>query len=96
MSFKPKYKKGGTNPAKSKPSKNDRDMVSGVSSILRKIKDKKNRKEVAGDMVNQFNREGVNYNKEKFLKNSRSLKVGGITTKEQKLSQLYKAFKLKK
>ena len=83
------YKKGGK-------VKNDRAMVSGVSSILRKIKDKKNRKEVAGDMVNQFNREGVNYNKEKFLKNSRSLKVGGITTKEQKLSQLYKAFKLKK
>jgi len=52
-------------------------MVSGVSSILRKIKDKKNRKEVAGDMVNQFNREGVNYNKEKFLKNSRSFATGG-------------------
>jgi hypothetical protein len=79
MSFKPTYKKGGTNPAKSKPSKNDRDMVSGVSSILRKIKDKKNRKEVAGDMVNQFNREGVNYNKEKFLKNSHSYQSGGIT-----------------
>jgi hypothetical protein len=77
MSFKPTYKTGGTNPAKSKPSKNDRDMVSGVSSILRKIKDKKNRKEVAGDMVNQFNREGVNYNKEKFLKNSRSFAAGG-------------------
>ena len=79
MSFKPTYKKGGTNPSKSKPSKNDRDMISGVSSILRKIKDKKNRKEVAGDMVNQFNREGVNYNKEKFLKNSRSFQGGGIT-----------------
>ena len=57
--------------------KNDRAMVSGVSSILRKIKDRKNRKEVAGDMVNQFNREGVNYNKEKFLKNSRSFGTGG-------------------
>lgn len=79
MSFKPTYKKGGTNPSKSKPSKNDRDMVSGVSSILRKIKDKKNRKEVAGDMVNQFNREGVNYNKEKFLKNSRSYQFGGAS-----------------
>jgi len=74
---KPTYKRGGTNPSKSKPSKNDRAMVSGVSSILRKIKDKKNRKEVAGSMVNQFNREGVNYNKEKFLKNSRSFAAGG-------------------
>jgi hypothetical protein len=72
---KPTYKTGGTNTRK--PSKNDRAMVSGVSSILRKIKDKKNRKEVAGDMVNQFNREGVNYNKEKFLKNSRSFQTGG-------------------
>jgi hypothetical protein len=72
---KPTYKTGGTNTRK--PSKNDRAMVSGVSSILRKIKDKKNRKEVAGDMVKQFNREGVNYNKEKFLKNSRSFAVGG-------------------
>jgi hypothetical protein len=57
--------------------KNDRAMVSGVSSILKKIKDKDNRKEVAGDMVNQFNREGVSYNKEKFLKNSRSFAAGG-------------------
>jgi hypothetical protein len=57
--------------------KNDKAMVSGVSSILRKIKDKDNRKEVAGDMVKQFNREGVNYNKEKFLKNSRSFQGGG-------------------
>lgn len=56
---------------------NDKAMVSGVSGILRKIKDKKNRKEVAGDMVKQFNREGVNYNKEKFLKNSYSYKSGG-------------------
>jgi hypothetical protein len=72
---KPTYKTGGTNTRK--PSKNDRAMVSGVSSILRKIKDKKNRKEVASDMVNQFNREGVNYNKEKFLKNSRSYQLGG-------------------
>ncbi len=65
------FKKGGQ-------TKNDKAMVSGVSSILRKIKDKKNRKEVAGDMVNQFNREGVNYNKEKFLKNSRSFQGGGV------------------
>jgi len=75
MFSKPTYKTGGTNTRK--PSKNDRAMVSGVSSILRKIKDKKNRKEVAGDMVKQFNREGVNYNKEKFLKNSRSFQAGG-------------------
>lgn len=75
MFSKPTYKTGGTNTRK--PSKNDRAMVYGVSSILRKIKDKKNRKEVAGDMVKQFNREGVNYNKENFLKNSRSYKSGG-------------------
>lgn len=75
MNFKPTYKTGGT--TSRKPSKNDRAMVSGVSSILRKIKDKKNRKEVAGNMVKQFNREGVSYNKEKFLKNSRSFQDGG-------------------
>jgi len=75
MDFKPTYKTGGT--TSRKPSKNDRAMVSGVSSILKKIKDKKNRKEVAGSMVKQFNREGVSYNKEKFLKNSRSFQDGG-------------------
>ena len=75
MNFKPTYKTGGTKSRK--PSKNDRAMVSGVSSILRKIKDKKNRKEVAGSMVKQFNREGVVYNKLKFLKNSNSYKSGG-------------------
>lgn len=93
---KPTYKTGGTNLRKSKSSKNDRAMVSGVSSILRKIKDKKNRKEVASDMVRQFNREGVNYNKEKFLKNSRSFQGGGRATRADSIAVLNSQLALNK
>lgn len=48
--------------------RNDKAMVSGVASILRKVKSPSNRKEIAKDMVSQFKREGVSFSKKSFLK----------------------------
>ena len=46
----------------------DTAMVSGVADILRRIKDPQNRKEVAGQMLSRFDLEGVEYDKDSFLK----------------------------
>lgn len=47
---------------------NDRDMVTGVAEILLMVKDKENRKEIADNMINQFNSENVIFDKDEFLK----------------------------
>ena len=43
---------------------NDRDMVVGVAEIVKMVKDVSNRKEIANHMINKFNKENVNYNKD--------------------------------
>ena len=53
-------------------SKNDKAMVSGVASILRKVKSPANRKAIAKGMVSQFIREGVSFSKDEFLKKAKS------------------------
>lgn len=50
---------------------NDADMVNGVASILRRVKDKKNRLQLANQLSNQFNREKVRYNLSDFLNKSK-------------------------
>lgn len=49
----------------------DKEMVEGVASILRGVKDKKNRLQLANKMAKQFNREKVRYNLADFLKKSK-------------------------
>ena len=49
----------------------DKDMVNGVASILRRVKDKKNRLQLANQLSNQFNREKVKYNLNDFLDKSK-------------------------
>lgn len=49
----------------------DKEMVEGVASILRGVKDKKNRLQLANKMAKQFNREKVQYNLADFLKKSK-------------------------
>ena len=53
-------------------SKNDKAMVSGVASILRKVKSPANRKTIAKSMVSQFKKEKVSFSKDKFLKSAKS------------------------
>ena len=49
----------------------DKEMVEGVASILRGVKDKKNRLQLANKLAKQFNREKVEYNLADFLKKSK-------------------------
>lgn len=46
---------------------NDYQMVSGIIDILKKVKDKENRMEIADDMVKQFKREKIKFDYKKFL-----------------------------
>ncbi len=47
---------------------NDYQMVSGIIDILKKVKDKDNRMEIANDMVAQFKREKIKFDYDKFIK----------------------------
>jgi hypothetical protein len=42
-------------------------MVSGIIDILKKVKDKDNRMEIAYDMVKQFKEEKIKFDYKKFL-----------------------------
>lgn len=46
---------------------NDYQMVSGIIDILKKVKDKENRMEIAHDMVKQFKEENIKFDYKKFL-----------------------------
>jgi hypothetical protein len=46
---------------------NDYQMVSGIIDILKKVKDKENRMEIADDMVKQFKKEKIKFDYKKFL-----------------------------
>jgi hypothetical protein len=49
----------------------DKEMVDGVASILRRVKDPKNRLQLANQLSKQFNRENVKYNLPSFLNKSK-------------------------
>jgi hypothetical protein len=46
---------------------NDYQMVSGIIDILKKVKDKKNRLEIAKSMISQFKREKIKFDYNIFL-----------------------------
>ena len=46
---------------------NDYQMVSGIIDILKKVKDKENRMEIANDMVSQFKKEKIKFDYDNFL-----------------------------
>jgi hypothetical protein len=50
---------------------NDKEMVDGVASILRRVKDKDNRQDLAKQLSKQFDREKVRYNLSDFLNKSK-------------------------
>jgi hypothetical protein len=61
-----KHKKGGK-----VDHSNDRDMVNGVASILRRVESKSNRLKLANQLSKQFNREKVKYDLPSFLAKSK-------------------------
>ncbi len=46
----------------------DKDMVDGIVDIIKQVKDKDNREEIATNMVKQLKREKIILNYEDFLK----------------------------
>ena len=46
---------------------NNYQMVSGIIDILKKVKDEKNRMEIANDMISQFKRENIDFDYKEFL-----------------------------
>jgi predicted TIM-barrel fold metal-dependent hydrolase len=46
---------------------NDYQMVSGIIDILKNVKDKENRMEIAKDMISQFKREDIKFDYDNFL-----------------------------
>lgn len=57
----------------------DREMVEGIADILRQVKDKDNRKQIAKKMVEDFEEEDVDYNLDNFLEASRVMQMGGMS-----------------
>lgn len=57
----------------------DREMVEGIADILRQVKDKDNRKQIAKKMVEDFEDEDVDYNLDNFLEASRLMQMGGMS-----------------
>ena len=55
----------------------DREMLSGVADILRRINDTSNRKEVANYMMDNFRDEDVSFEPNKFLKSANVFDKGG-------------------
>lgn len=59
-----KMKKGGL----VYKTKEDRDMVEGIIDMIKKVKDSKNRKLLADDMLKKFKRESIEIDESEFLK----------------------------
>jgi len=79
------YRKGGQ-------TNNDREMVEGIADILTMVKDPANRKSIAKEMVRDFEREGVKYSLQNFLKmaqvKSQGMQYGGQRQPAQTLEEL--------
>ena len=57
----------------------DKEMVEGIADILRRVKDKKNRKQIAKKMVEDFEEEDVDYNLDDFMKAVKLMQMGGMS-----------------
>jgi hypothetical protein len=49
------------------PARKERPMVEGVASILKKVRDKKNRREIADTQIREFKRDGIRFDYTEFL-----------------------------
>jgi hypothetical protein len=57
----------------------DKEMVDGIASILTRVKDKNNRKQIANEMILDFKKEGVKYNLKDFKKSAKVMQMGGMS-----------------
>jgi hypothetical protein len=58
----------------------DKEMLTGVADILRRVKDTDNRKDLAQYMMNNFREEDVSFEPSKFLQSANAYQQGGEAT----------------
>ena len=49
------------------PARDERPMVEGIAAILRKVRDKGNRREIADSQIKEFKRDGIKFDYAEFL-----------------------------
>jgi hypothetical protein len=49
------------------PANKERPMVEGVAAILKKVRDKENRQEIADAQIREFKRDGIQFDYAEFL-----------------------------
>jgi hypothetical protein len=57
----------------------DKEMVEGIADILRRVRDKENRKQIANKMLSDFEEEDVQYNADDFMKAAKIMQMGGMS-----------------
>lgn len=73
------FEEGGEVEDKEDEREDDKEMVEGIADILRRVKDKKNRKQIAKKMVEDFDEEQVEYNLDNFMKAAKLMQMGGMS-----------------
>lgn len=49
------------------PARDERPMVEGIAAILRKVRDRENRREIADLQIREFRRDGIEFDYAEFL-----------------------------
>lgn len=49
------------------PARDERPMVEGIAAILRKVRDAKNRQEIADAQIREFKKDGIRFDYAEFL-----------------------------
>ncbi len=73
------FEEGGEVEDEEDEREDDKEMVEGIADILRRVKDKKNRKQIAKKMVEDFDEEEVEYNLDNFMKAAKLMQMGGMS-----------------
>jgi hypothetical protein len=79
LSYNKFFEEGGEVENEEDEREDDKEMVEGIADILRKVKDKKNRKEIAKKMVDDFDEEEVEYNLDDFMEAAQVMQMGGMS-----------------
>jgi hypothetical protein len=79
LSYNKSFQEGGEVEDEEDEREDDKEMVEGIADILRRVKDKKNRKQIAKKMVEDFDEEEVEYNLDNFMKAAKLMQMGGMS-----------------
>jgi len=77
LSYNKAFEEGGE--VEEEEEDDDKEMVEGIADILRRVKDKKNRKQIAKKMVEDFEEEEVEYNLDNFMRAAKLMQMGGMS-----------------